>query len=183
LKRTSGRKRPELFPSAWRLNDSDIGGGDFLPFSRRASISFRGFFKLKDQKDLRHDSRLSMSMLALVIDDSMLIRHAICRYLETRGFEVETASNGIAALEALKSIRPDLILTDLQMPKLTGYQLIDALKANQETAAIPVLILAAKPAPGNPMETRAHTFIYKDLNVEEQLNQALKNLFPPRAAN
>lgn len=122
-------------------------------------------------------------MLALVIDDSMLIRHTICRYLETRGFEVETASNGIAALEALKSIRPDLILTDLQMPKLTGYQLIDALKANQETAAIPVLILAAKPTPGNPMETRAHTFIYKDLNVEEQLNQALENLFPPRAAN
>jgi len=123
-----------------------------------------------------------MSMLALVIDDSMLIRHTVCRFLETRGFKVETASNGIAALEALKSIRPDLIVTDLQMPKLSGYQLIDALKANAETAGIPVVILAARPSPGNPQETRAHIFIYKDLNVEEQLNQALENLFPPRTA-
>jgi CheY-like chemotaxis protein len=122
-------------------------------------------------------------MLALVIDDSMLIRHTVCRFLETRGFQVETASNGIAALEALKSIRPDLIVTDLQMPQLSGYQLIDALKANAETAAIPVVILAARPSPGNPHETRAHTFIYKDLNVEEQLNQALESLFPPRATN
>ena len=86
-----------------------------------------------------------VSMLALVIDDSMLIRHTVCRFLETRGFKVETATDGIAALEALKTIRPDLILTDLQMPQLSGYQLIDTLKANDETAGIPILVLAAKP--------------------------------------
>jgi CheY-like chemotaxis protein len=121
-------------------------------------------------------------MLALVIDDSMLIRHTVCRFLETRGFKVETATDGIAALEVLKAIRPDLILTDLQMPRLSGYELIDALKANEETAGIPVLVLAAKPLAGNLLETRVHTFIYKDLNVEEQLNQALESLFPPRVA-
>ena len=121
-------------------------------------------------------------MLALVIDDSMIIRHTICRFLETRGFRVETATDGIAALEVLKSIRPDLILTDLQMPKLSGYQLIDALKADAEMAGIPILVLAAKPALGNPLETRAHTFIYKDMNVEEQLDQALESLFPPSVA-
>jgi two-component system chemotaxis response regulator CheY len=121
-----------------------------------------------------------MSMIALVIDDSMLIRHTVCRFLETRGFKVETATDGIAALEVLKAIRPDLILTDLQMPRLSGYELIDALKSNEETAGIPVLVLAAKPLAGNPLEPRVHTFIYKDLNVEEQLNQALESLFPPR---
>ncbi|HXO38540.1 MAG TPA: response regulator [Candidatus Acidoferrum sp.] len=121
-------------------------------------------------------------MLALVIDDSMLIRHTVCRFLENRGFTVETATDGIAALEALKSVRPDLIVTDLQMPRLSGYQLIDALKANAETAGIPVVILAARPSPGNPQETRAHNFIYKDMNVEEQLNQAMETLFPPPVA-
>jgi len=123
-----------------------------------------------------------MPMLALVIDDSMLIRHTVCRFLENRGFTVETATDGIAALEALKSVRPDLIVTDLQMPRLSGYQLIDALKANAETAGIPVVILAARPSPGNPQETRAHNFIYKDMNVEEQLNQAMETLFPPPVA-
>ncbi len=120
----------------------------------------------------------NMSMLALVIDDSMLIRHTVCRFLETRGFKVETATDGIAALEALKTIRPDLILTDLQMPQLSGYQLIDALKADKETAAIPILVLAAKPSSDVSLDTRVHTLIYKDLNVEEQLDQALESLFP-----
>jgi CheY-like chemotaxis protein len=108
----------------------------------------------------------------------MLIRHIVCRFLETRGFKVETAANGIAALEVLKLIRPDLILTDLQMPQLTGYQLIDALKADEQTAGIPILVLAAKPSADAPLDARVHTVIYKDLNVEEQLDQALVGLFP-----
>lgn len=117
-------------------------------------------------------------MLALVIDDSMLIRHTVCRFLETRGFKVETATNGIAALEILELIRPNLILTDLQMPQLSGYQLIDALKADEKTAGIPILVLAAKPLDDAPLDARVHTVIYKDLNVEEQLEQALESLFP-----
>ena len=124
-----------------------------------------------------------MSMLALVIDDSMLIRHTVCRFLETRGFKVETAANGIAALEALELIRPNLILTDLQMPRLSGYQLIDALKADKETAGIPILVLAAKPSDESPLDSRVHAFIYKDLNVEEQLDQALESLFPGSAGS
>lgn len=117
-------------------------------------------------------------MLALVIDDSMLIRHTVCRFLESRGFNVETASDGIAALEAMKTLRPDLILTDLQMPQLSGYQLIDALKADNETSSIPILVLAARPLADVPLNARVHTLIYKDLNVEEQLDQALESLFP-----
>ena len=123
-----------------------------------------------------------MSMLALVIDDSMLIRHTVCRFLETRGFKVETAANGIAALEALELMRPNLILTDLQMPRLSGYQLIDALKADENTAGIPILVLAAKPLAEAPLDSRVHAFIYKDLNVEEQLDQALEGLFPGSAS-
>jgi|SRR4051812_17991582 len=119
-----------------------------------------------------------MSMLALVIDDSMLIRHTVGRFLESRGFKVETANNGIAALELLELIRPDLIVTDLQMPELSGYQLIDVLKANEETADIPILVLAAKPSAQIRLDKRVLAFIHKDLNVEEQLDQALENLFP-----
>ena len=122
-------------------------------------------------------------MLALVIDDSMLIRHIVCRFLETRGFKVETAANGIAALELLQLIRPDLILTDLQMPQLSGYQLIDTLKADEQTASIPILVLAAKPLDDVPLDSRVHAFIYKDLNVEEQMDQALESLFPRSATS
>jgi CheY-like chemotaxis protein len=122
-------------------------------------------------------------MLALVIDDSMLIRHTVCRFLESRGFKVEAAADGIAALETLELVRPDLIVTDLQMPQLSGYQLIDTLKADEQTASIPILVLAAKPLAEVPVDTRVHAFIYKDLNVEEQMDQALESLFPRPATS
>src|ERR1700748_2669296 len=119
-----------------------------------------------------------MPLLALVVDDSMLIRHTVCRSLEKRGFQVETASDGASALEALSSFQPDVIFTDMQMPRLTGQELIDALKTNAKTADIPIVVLAAKPLSGDIPETRAHSVIYKDVNIEEQLKQVLEDLFP-----
>jgi two-component system chemotaxis response regulator CheY len=119
-----------------------------------------------------------MPLLALVVDDSMLIRHTVCRSLEKRGFQVETASDGASALEALSGFQPDVIFTDMQMPRLTGQELIDALKTNAKTADIPIVVLAAKPLSGDIPETRAHSVIYKDVNIEEQLKQVLEDLFP-----
>jgi two-component system, chemotaxis family, chemotaxis protein CheY len=119
-----------------------------------------------------------MPLLALVIDDSMVIRHTVARFLEKRGFDVQTATDGAMALEQLKTVRPDVIFTDLQMPRLGGYELIEALKANSETADIPVLILAAKPISGSTNEATEHSIIYKDMNIDAQLTQALDQLFP-----
>src|SRR5882672_11945109 len=61
-----------------------------------------------------------MPAVALVVDDSMLIRYTVCRFLEERGFAVESATNGVEALQILERVRPALIVTDMQMPKMTG---------------------------------------------------------------
>ena len=106
----------------------------------------------------------------------MLIRHTVCRFLEERGFTVESATNGVDALEMLANLHPDLIITDLQMPKMTGSELITALKNKQETAKIPIVILAGKQtmAPQEtPKERRADFIIYKDIDIEAQLGKAL----------
>jgi CheY-like chemotaxis protein len=65
--------------------------------------------------------------VALVVDDSMLIRHTVCRFLEERGFEVESATNGLEALDVLRRVCPDIIITDMQMPRMTGSELITEL--------------------------------------------------------
>lgn len=115
-----------------------------------------------------------MGRLALVVDDSMLIRHTVCRYLEERGFSVESASNGHEALEMLASLHPDIIVTDMQMPKMTGAELISALKSKQETKEIPVVILSGKKsAPQSPEEKIANYVIYKDIDIETQLQKAI----------
>ncbi len=88
----------------------------------------------------------------------MLIRHTVCRFLEERGFAVESATNGVDALEMLKTIAPDFIITDLQMPKMDGYQLIDVLRSRTETANIPIIILAGKQHAG---DTRSQKWLAK----------------------
>jgi len=110
---------------------------------------------------------------ALVVDDSMLIRHTVCRYLEERGFAVETAANGQEALEALKHSHPDLIITDMHMPKMGGTEFITALKSNEATASIPIVIVSGKQNESIKKENRADLKIYKDIEIEDQLANAL----------
>lgn len=66
----------------------------------------------------------SIPKTALVVDDSMLIRHSVCRFLEERGFIVEAATNGVEALEVLGNFVPDIIITDLSMPRMGGAELV-----------------------------------------------------------
>lgn len=117
-----------------------------------------------------------MSLKALVVDDSMLIRHTVCRYLEERGFVVETATNGQEALEALKRLHPDLIITDMQMPKMNGTEFITALKNNTATAGIPIVVVSSKHNESLKKENRADLKIYKDIEIEEQLAKALQTV-------
>jgi CheY-like chemotaxis protein len=120
--------------------------------------------------------------LALVVDDSMLIRHTVCRFLEERGFAVESATNGQEALETLSRVRPDLIITDMQMPKMGGSELITALKADARTAQIPIVIVAGKHSGFNQTEKRADFTIFKDIDIDSQLARALESLQQSKAA-
>ena len=114
-----------------------------------------------------------MSKVALVVDDSMLIRYTVCRFLEQRGFAVESAANGAEALDVLRHIHADLIVTDMQMPKMSGSELITALKGKPETAGIPIIIVAARASGFDKSEKRANFAIYKDIDIDAQLAQAL----------
>jgi CheY-like chemotaxis protein len=112
-------------------------------------------------------------MVALVVDDSMLMRYTVCRFLEERGYTVESASNGAEALEVLSRVRPALIVTDMQMPKMSGSELITALKSKPETAEVPIIIVAGRASGFDETEKRANFAIYKDVDIDSQLAKAL----------
>jgi len=118
-------------------------------------------------------SAQNMAMVALVVDDSMLIRYTVCRFLQERGFAVESATNGAEALEVLGRVPADLIFTDLLMPKMSGSELITALKSKPETAKVPIIIVARRSTGFEESEKRANFAIYKDIDIEEQLGKAL----------
>ncbi len=115
-----------------------------------------------------------MPFTALVVDDSMLIRHTVCRYLEERGFKVEAASNGQEALEVLRRAPADLIVTDMQMPKMGGAELISVLKSQAATNNIPIVVVAGRQSRFDEAETRADFAIYKDIDITDQLEKALE---------
>jgi len=117
-----------------------------------------------------------MPGVALVVDDSMLIRYTVCRFLEERGFAVESATNGVEALQILERVRADLIVTDMQMPKMSGSELITALKNHPETSRIPIIIVAGRASGFDEKEKRANFAIYKDIDIQGQLVKALETV-------
>ena len=79
----------------------------------------------------------------LVVDDDPDLVETVAMMLESRGFEVGRAYDGIEGEESIKERRPDLVILDIMMPRKDGYVLCAELKANEETADIPVVLLTA----------------------------------------
>jgi CheY-like chemotaxis protein len=112
----------------------------------------------------------------------MLARHSVSRFLEERGFMVESVSNAEEALAKLRNLRPNLIVTDMKMPGMDGNELIKAVKANPRTSNIPIIIVAARQnGVDHNSDGKADYAIHKDIDVESQLEEALAALFKTNA--
>ncbi len=81
---------------------------------------------------------------ALVVDDEFHIVQVVAIKLRNNGFDVLTADNGSEAYKLACQHNPDVIVTDYQMPQMTGLELIEKLRQNESTAETPVLMLTAR---------------------------------------
>jgi CheY-like chemotaxis protein len=79
----------------------------------------------------------------LVVDDESSMRFLIRMILESVGYEVVEAPHGAAALERVKEFQVDLVVTDLMMPVMSGRELVERLRADPETASIPIVVISA----------------------------------------
>ncbi len=80
----------------------------------------------------------------LVVDDDPVLVRLVKELLKNQGFVVETAKDGIDAMVMVKKEKPDLIVLDIMMPELNGYDVLRALKFTDEYKEIPVLLLTAR---------------------------------------
>lgn len=88
-----------------------------------------------------------MSNIILVVEDEAVISRMYQKILSFEGYQVETAADGEEGWEKAKTLKPALILLDFMMPKLNGLQVLEKLKADPQTAPIPVLMLTNLAAP------------------------------------
>jgi two-component system alkaline phosphatase synthesis response regulator PhoP len=80
----------------------------------------------------------------LVVDDEIHIVHVVAIKLRNNGYDVVSADNGAKALELARTEKPDIIVTDFQMPIMTGLELTEKLRQHEETKDIPVIMLTAR---------------------------------------
>lgn len=80
----------------------------------------------------------------LIVEDEESLLKLESILLTSRGYEVVVASNGRQALEAVKNDNPDLVLLDIMLPELDGFEVCRQIKTNPETEAIPVIMVTAK---------------------------------------
>jgi CheY-like chemotaxis protein len=111
------------------------------------------------------------SKAILVVDDEPAILEMIAELLGYEGYHVVTTSQGSAALAQAKADPPALILLDLMMPGMSGWQVIAALKASPQTREIPVVVLSARrDLPATAKELGIVTFLAKPFDIDELIS-------------
>ena len=87
---------------------------------------------------------MNQSAKILVVDDEPVIKDSIAEILRIHGYQVLTASNGIEGLEVIRQEIPELIISDIMMPEMNGYQFYQRVRSNPEYLWIPFIFLSAK---------------------------------------
>jgi CheY-like chemotaxis protein len=110
-----------------------------------------------------------MDKVVLVVDDSTTVRKFVAASLNMKGFRVVTASDGVEALERMPAEKFDLIITDLNMPDMDGFEFIRSLRETPEYRDIPIIVLSSMTDLKNKdyaLELGAVAFLEKPLSTE-----------------
>ncbi|MBC7228309.1 MAG: response regulator [Thermoflexales bacterium] len=110
----------------------------------------------------------------LVAEDEKDIRELIAFTLRFAGFDVLLATNGAEAVEVAEAEKPDLVILDVRMPKMSGYEACRRLKGNPQTASLPVVFLSAKGQDSEiqqGLESGAEEYILKPFAPDELIQQ------------
>ncbi|WP_404710380.1 ATP-binding protein [Sphingomonas sp. MMS24-J13] len=168
--------------------DAAIGTVDPRP-SNAAAFVEEAMRWLPEPRDLIDDSGAAPPGLpthaegagkrVLLADDNADMRDYIERLLIGHGYRVETVGDGAAAIAALRREPPDLILSDVMMPRLDGFGLLDAVRGDQATASIPVILLSARAgeeAKIEGLDAGADDYLTKPFAARELLARVAANI-------
>jgi len=113
-----------------------------------------------------------MAKTVLAIDDSQAIRDLVSFVLGGAGFEVRVAGDGEEGMDWLREARPDVIITDINMPRLDGFGVIERARADQRLRGTPILVLTTEDDPAKKTRAKnlgATGWITKPFNPEQLL--------------
>ena len=115
-------------------------------------------------------SKFKSNRLVMVVDDSKVVLKIVEKGLAEAGFRVITAENGKKALNLLETIQPDLILTDIEMPDINGFEFCGTVHTNPELSTVPIVAMSSKTDRGymkRMLQNGASAFLCKPFNIDE----------------
>jgi chemosensory pili system protein ChpA (sensor histidine kinase/response regulator) len=121
--------------------------------------------------------------VVVLVDDSISVRKFVGRMLEKAGYRVKLAADGLEALEIVTQTRCDLVVTDLEMPRTNGYELLNHLRQDAATRNLPVMVVTSRAGAKHrdrAMKDGAAAFMTKPVQ-EDQFITAVTKLIGPAA--
>lgn len=106
--------------------------------------------------------------LVLVVDDSLTMRKVLGRLLEREGYRIEIAKDGMDALQVLQDVSPDIILTDIEMPRMDGFELVRNLRSDTRFDQTPIIVISSRTA-------EKHQSLAKELGVDYFLGKPVQD--------
>jgi len=126
-----------------------------------------------------------LAPLVLVVDDSLTVRKITTRFLQREGYRVSTARDGIEALEMLEDEMPAVMLLDIEMPRMDGFEVVRHVRAEATTRDLPIIMITSRTADKHrhhALETGADAYMGKPYQEDELLAE-IQRLTQPQIVN
>jgi CheY-like chemotaxis protein len=162
--------------SEGRKNKEDCEACSYRQRWAAGELSTADFVRTRERRSKRRAARR-----VLVVDDEPNILYALEETVRDLGFECVAACDGEEALIIARGIRPDLIITDVIMPRLNGYELCERLKADEATRAIPLVLVTVRAGEKDLRKgstAGADAYLIKPFHLTD-LQEVIDNLLPP----
>jgi chemosensory pili system protein ChpA (sensor histidine kinase/response regulator) len=131
------------------------------------SMSREDYARLQEQRDAiaaQEGAHQRQLPTALIIDDSLSARQSLSQFVSELGMQVRTAKDGFEAISVLNEVHPDIILVDLEMPRMNGLEFTTHLRADEQTRGIPVIMITSR-------STDKHRQMAAKAGVDDYLNK------------
>ncbi len=126
---------------------SILGDGTVVPVLNLKDLlrsNTNTFLHTTAQTNLGVNTQRNRVAKILIVDDSMSIRKLLCELVEDAGYKALVASNGVEAIDIMRKSSPDVVLSDMEMPKMTGLELTSNIRADKEFGNLPVIMITSR---------------------------------------
>lgn len=100
--------------------------------------------RTKQASDQREIQRRNTRRLIMIVDDSVTVRKVTSRLLERQGYDIVTAKDGVDAIEQLENVKPDLMLLDIEMPRMDGFELTNLVRHHDMHSNLPIIMITSR---------------------------------------